>query len=62
VAAASRSIPLGATVEVAGVGAYRVADRGLLDEHGITLDLLMATTAEARQWGSRPVTVCWWME
>ena len=60
IAAASRSIPLGATIEINGEMAYRVADRGLLDENGITADILMATTAEARQWGARRVVLCWW--
>ena len=61
IAAASYRIPMGATVELDNHLAYRVADRGLLDEHGITVDVLMATTAEARQWGARRMTVCWWM-
>lgn len=60
IAAASRSIPLGAIIEINGEMTYRVADRGLLDENGITADILMATTAEARQWGARRVTLCWW--
>jgi 3D (Asp-Asp-Asp) domain-containing protein len=56
IAAASYNVPFGAWVDVAGLGTYRVADRGYLGARHI--DVLVPTRAEALEIGSSVRTVC----
>jgi 3D (Asp-Asp-Asp) domain-containing protein len=56
IAAASRNVPFNAVVDVDGLGAYRVADRGHLDARHI--DVLVGTRDEALEIGSSYRTVC----
>ena len=57
IAAASRNVPMGATIEIDGIGSYRVADRGYLDARHV--DVLVATRAEAVALTSYR-RACWW--
>lgn len=56
IAAASYDLPLGTYVSIDGLGVYRIADRGMLGHRHI--DVLMATTREALEWGRRQRLVC----
>jgi 3D (Asp-Asp-Asp) domain-containing protein len=56
IAAASFNVPFDAVVEVEGLGAYRVADRGHLDARHI--DVLVSSRAEALEIGSSYRMVC----
>ena len=57
IVAASWTIPIGATVVIDG-DEYTVEDRGLLDEHGILIDVLMPTTRDALRHGKMWQEVC----
>jgi 3D (Asp-Asp-Asp) domain-containing protein len=57
-AAASTNIPLGTLVTVQGVGTYRITDRGQLGSTG-WIDIFMATTREAIDFGRQRLMVCW---
>jgi 3D (Asp-Asp-Asp) domain-containing protein len=56
IAAASYNVPMGAYVQVVGLGSFRVADRGHLGARHI--DVLMRTQWEAVQFGRQTRTVC----
>lgn len=45
--AAARRYPMGRYYQIVGLGTFRVADRGMLDEHGIDFDILVRTVEEA---------------
>jgi 3D (Asp-Asp-Asp) domain-containing protein len=57
-AAASSNIPAFTVVWIAGVGARTINDRGHLGDTG-HIDVFMATTAQAVQFGSSRREVCW---
>jgi 3D (Asp-Asp-Asp) domain-containing protein len=56
IVAASHNYALGSTLTIDGLGTYRVADRGHLGPNHV--DVLMQTTAEARQFGRQTRQVC----
>ncbi len=56
IAAASWNVPMGAYVQVVGLGSYRVADRGHLGARHI--DVLMRTHSEAVVFGRQSRLVC----
>jgi 3D (Asp-Asp-Asp) domain-containing protein len=56
IAAASWNVPMGAYVQVVGIGSYRVADRGILGARQI--DILTRTRAQALKNGAEYRTVC----
>lgn len=56
IAAASYNVPMGAYVQVLGVGIYRVADRGHLGARQI--DILMRCRSDALAFGRQTRTVC----
>lgn len=56
IAAASYNVPMGAYVQIMGVGVYRVADRGHLGARHI--DILMRYRSDALAFGRQTRTVC----
>lgn len=56
IAAGGDNYTMGSYVTVAGLGTYRIADRGHLAASQI--DVLMVTHAQAMRWGNPRVEVC----
>jgi 3D (Asp-Asp-Asp) domain-containing protein len=55
--AASWDIPIGAYVQIEGLGTFRVADRGMLGSGG-WIDIAMDDTWSAKQYGHQIRVVC----